>query len=105
LERRQITSRGGRSAEWSANGRELFFTTESQELFAADVTPGPRPTIGTPRRVFSTSGFGMNAYYRGYHLEPGGRSFIMYRAITTDARSQFVLVLNWFEELKHKAAR
>jgi serine/threonine-protein kinase len=105
MERRQITSRGGRSPEWSANGRELLFMTESQELFAADVTPGPRPTMGEPRRVFSTSGFGMNAYYRGYHLEPGGRSFIMYRAITTDAQSQVVLVLNWFDELKAKAAR
>jgi hypothetical protein len=105
MERRQITSRGGRSPDWSANGRELFFMAESQELLVADVTPGPRPIIGEPRRVFSTSGFGMNAFYRGYHLEPGGRTFIMYRAITTDAQSQFVLVLNWFEELKEKAAR
>jgi len=29
----------------------------------------------------------------------------MYRAITTDAQSQSVLVLTWFEELKHKAGR
>jgi hypothetical protein len=105
MERRQITSRGGRSPEWSANGRELFFMAESQELFAADVTPGPRPILGEPRRVFATRGFWMNAYYRGYALEPGGRSFIMYRAITTDTQSQLVLVLNWFEELKHKAGR
>jgi hypothetical protein len=55
--------------------------------------------------VFSTTGFGMNSYYAGYALEPGGRSFLMYRAITTDARSQFVLALNWFEELKAKAGR
>jgi Tol biopolymer transport system component len=105
MERRQITNRGGRSPEWSANGRELFFMAESQELFVADVTPGPRPLIGEPRTVFSTRGFWMNAFYRGYHLEPGGRSFIMYRAFTTDAQSQFVLVLNWLEELRAKARR
>jgi serine/threonine-protein kinase len=104
-ERRQITSRGGRSPAWSESGRELFFMTDSEELFAADVTPGPRPTIGEPRRVFSTTGFGMNSYYAGYALEPGGRAFLMYRAITTDARSQFVLALNWFEEFKGKAVR
>ena len=105
MERRQITSRGGRSPEWSANGRELFLMAESQELLVADVTPGPRPIIGEPRGVFSARGFWMNAFYRGYHLEPGGRSFIMYRAITSDTQSQFVLVLNWLEELKAKAGR
>jgi hypothetical protein len=74
-------------------------------LFAADVTLEPRPTIGEPRRVFSTTGFGMNSYYAGYALEPGGRSFLMYRAITSDARSQLVLVLSWLEELRAKAGR
>jgi hypothetical protein len=61
------------------------------------------PVLGEPRRLFSTSAFQMNAFNRGYQPEPGGKSFLFFRPSASTDPTQFVLVLNWSEELKAKA--
>ena len=53
----QLVSRGGGTEpRWSHSGRQLFFKSGNQ-MMAVDVTPGTTFVAGTPRPLFSLSGY------------------------------------------------
>ena len=49
----RVSKDGGESARWRRDGRELVFREPTGGLMAATFAPGPRPLIGTPRRLFA----------------------------------------------------
>ena len=51
-----VSRDGGTEPRWAHSGRELFFKGPRQ-LMAVDIAPGPTFVAGTPRPLFSLSGY------------------------------------------------
>jgi Tol biopolymer transport system component len=105
--RNQLTPSGGGQPQWSADGRELFYTALDGSLMSVPVSSGPTFAWGTPTKLFANSFYvGRGVASRGstYDVSPDGRRFIMLK--TTGDPGQLaeqatvVVVKNWGEELK-----
>ncbi len=102
--RRQVSLNGGFAPRWSRNGGELFFTDETQTLFAVPIAAGPVFTPGSPHRLFNAFGFNAQG---SYDVHPDGKRFLMTRAAGAAGlqRDQLVIVQNFFRELRAKVPR
>jgi len=96
----QVSNGGGEEPHWSANGRELYFRSETRLLVSSvELQPTFRP--GTPTMLFqgiynlrSDSGI-------SFDVDPKSGRFVMIRLASSGANQARVrLVLNWFEELR-----
>ena len=96
----QVSNGGGEEPHWSANGRELYFRSETRLLVSSvELQPTFRP--GTPSVLFqgiynmrSDSGI-------SFDVDPKSGRFVMIRRAASGANQARVrLILNWFEELK-----
>jgi serine/threonine-protein kinase len=100
--RQQISSGGGRMPFWSRDGRELFFATNTGQMFAVAVQSGTTLVAGRPQMLFEFAMFVAQGG-RPYDIAPDGR-FLIIRGGQAEAGDgtapQIVVVQNWFEELK-----
>jgi hypothetical protein len=97
-----IVSRdGGSEPRWAHSGRELFYRSGSQ-LMAVDVAPGATFVAGTPRRLFSLTGYRSARNRQQYDVAPGDRRFLMIREPGDAGPGTVVYVENWFAELQAK---
>jgi len=81
------------------DGRRLFFRRE-QALFAVNVT-GPDPSRWEPPTRVTEGPYVFRGGPREFDVAPDGRLLMLKNgASDQSAASQFVLVQNWFEELK-----
>jgi serine/threonine-protein kinase len=100
----QVSTVEGTRPVWARDGRELFFV-QGDSLMSVSVGSGPAWTADVPVKVLDLSG-----YYQGngnnwaptYDVSLDGRRFLMLKEDQTavSAGPAFVVVLNWFEELK-----
>ena len=98
----QLVSRdGGTEPRWAHSGRELFFKRGTQ-LMAVPVTPGPTFIAGTPRPLFSLSGYREARNRQQYDVSPDDRRFVMIRESSTGTPDNVVYVENWLAELEAK---
>jgi serine/threonine-protein kinase len=99
----RVSRGGGVQPVWSRDGSELFYAKDNSLL---SVAIGTTPTFvaSSPRVLFS----GPYRQWRPgaieghtYDVSPDGRSFLMIReAEEVSAANEFVVIQNWFEELK-----
>jgi serine/threonine-protein kinase len=98
---------GGTQPLWSHSGRELFYVTGDEELVAARIesTDGFRITGRTP--LFSMAPYGQQSGITPFDISLDDQRFLMLRraAMRDDAGGFYILVENWFEELKAKVPR
>jgi Tol biopolymer transport system component len=98
---------GGGGPVWGPNGRELFYIN-SDRLMVAEVEANPTFVAGEPC-VLTELDPGIDTRgvpSRGYDISPDGQRFIFVRIVEGSFRSpQWILALNWFEELKRLAPR
>ena len=93
----QISTAGGMQPLWSRNGRELFYRNgDALMIVSVETEPGFMP--GTPRVLFEGN-FSAPQGGRAYDISPDGERFLMMRD-SAAARSELVVVENWFEELE-----
>jgi serine/threonine-protein kinase len=98
----QLVSRdGGTEPRWAHSGRELFFKGPSQ-LMVVPVTAGATFAAGTPRPLFSLSGYREARNRQQYDVAPDDRRFVMIRESNGDASGTVVYVENWLAELEAK---
>jgi eukaryotic-like serine/threonine-protein kinase len=94
----QVSTEGGYSAAWRADGKELFFLSAPPEnwLMAVSVSEkGGSIEFGKPQRLFQTRPANRNPF----DVSPDGQRFAIVSA--SDARpSPIVLVTNWTATLK-----
>jgi serine/threonine-protein kinase len=106
-ERQQISTNGGRMPLWTADGRELYFSSiDGRQMFAVSIAPGVPPVISRPRVVFEGEFLAPQTGFHPYDLARDGRVvFIQTGTGRSDlaATASLVLVQNWFEELKRLA--
>jgi hypothetical protein len=112
--RYQVSSDGGMSPIWRADGRELFYVrrmivTPGQELvdvrmMAVRVTTRPALTIGKPVALFEGR-YQTNDPARGYDVTADGQRFLLIqgRDRPADVIAQMFVVQNWDQELKRLA--
>jgi eukaryotic-like serine/threonine-protein kinase len=111
----QISTRGGGSPVWRADGGELYYVeptapaTPGQlqpgsveiRMMAVTVTTQPTMSFGQPRPLFSGR-YSMNAPARGYDVTGDGQRFLLLqeRERAPDVITGMTVVQNWFEELR-----
>jgi Tol biopolymer transport system component len=101
-----ISSDGGTEAEWSHDGRQLFYRNGAGEMIAVDVTTGSTFSAGAHHRLFDARAYAANFQSHFYALTPDDRRFIMVRPVegsaSTAPPAPLVLVRNWLPELRAK---
>jgi dipeptidyl aminopeptidase/acylaminoacyl peptidase len=101
-ERRQVSTGGGRFANWSRDGRELLFLGLDWKVMAASITgKGGTFAAGKPR-VWSESRI---RHYGYYDIAPDGKRLA---AMVTDEEadklpSSLTVLVNFVDELRRKA--
>ena len=92
---------------WAHSGRELFYVGGSRALVAAQVETGSGFQVGEKETLFTIPpGYASSTNSTLYDVVPDDQEFLMARTYAGDSqeesgsRSRFVLVLNFFEELK-----
>ena len=98
---RLVSIGGGNEPRWARNGRELFYKSGGR-LMVVDVLPGATFTPGTPRALFSLSGYRAARNRAQYDVAPDDRRFLMIRDFDDGSGEEQVYVENWFTELKAK---
>lgn len=98
-----ISSGGGTEPRWSRDGRELFFESGGR-LMASPIPPGASFIPGTPRALFSLSGYRRARNRQQYDVGPDGR-FIMIREVGGGMAQSTVYVENWLAELLARVQR
>ena len=98
-ELRLVSSNGGVEPRWSADGRELFYRESNRIMHVPIRTVPTFETLGPPQELFAgTFDFSQE---NNWDVGRDGR-FLMIRG---DARTRagFLIVTNWFDELRAKA--
>ena len=94
----QISTTGGRSPHWAADGKELFYLTPDRQLMAVDVKLGSDFQAGAPKPLFPV---GQIPATIGFEVSADSRRFLM--VVTPEEPAPpITLVLNWTAELKKK---
>jgi len=94
----QISTDGGSQPTWNANGKELFYLSNSK-LMSVDVkTDGASFEAGTPRFLFEVP-FG-NLLRNAYAVSPDGQKFLVNTRVQTAGALPMTVVLNWPTDLK-----
>jgi serine/threonine-protein kinase len=106
----QISSGGGAYPMWSSSGRELFFETLDNHIFAAAYTvKGDAFVADKPRMWSETPIAGTGAVNPGKNvgLAPDGKRIVaLMPTATGDAqqvKNHVVILLNFFDELRRRA--
>ena len=100
-----ISTSGGRSPRWSADGRELFYRNGDEMLVVA-IETAPSLQVGSPQVLFARP-FVPEAPSSGAHnydVTADGQRFLMLEAVADGiggepSREQIILVQDWFQEL------
>jgi serine/threonine-protein kinase len=110
----QISTKGGGSPVWSADGRELFYAepvasipgqqqpgSQDVRMMAVAVTMKPAVSFSAPRSLFSGR-YSMNGPARGYDVTRDGQRFLLLkeRERSPEVVSEMTVVQNWIAELK-----
>jgi eukaryotic-like serine/threonine-protein kinase len=102
--RHQISTDGGTEPLWSRDGRELFFQNGPQ-LMVVEVAPGAALSAGVPHLVHEGRFFKTINGNSSWSVTPDGKRFLRIQQVEPErAITSFELVLNWFSELKERAA-
>jgi len=102
----QVSTGGGNSPLWSADGRELFYLSDENFVMVVPVRTEPTLSLSAPKSLF-------RSIYASIGSAPGtpwdvsrdGKRFLMIKepGITaTGVPLKINIVVNWFEELKQR---
>ena len=102
----QVSTDGGSSPHWSAQGNELFYLDAANQMQSAHVTTSPSFGIASKERLFSASGYFLSPWGQAYDVTPDGQRFLMLRVGTATGAMpvSLVLVENFATELRQRTA-
>jgi Tol biopolymer transport system component/tRNA A-37 threonylcarbamoyl transferase component Bud32 len=106
----QASVNGGQAPLWSHSGRELFYVDGSRNMIAVPVPAQGPSQLGTRQTLFRLPDdvyLGPQEYYTPFDITPDDRHFVMMRQVRAGSTraASFILVENWFEEVKAKTGR
>jgi serine/threonine protein kinase/Tol biopolymer transport system component len=95
----QVTSGGAHFVAWRSDGKEIYVSTDLQQVTACSVNVnGNELQIGTPQGLFSAN---VAAIGVEYDAAPDGKRFLV-NVAGDDTPTPLHLVMNWTTELKKK---
>jgi len=97
----QVSLDGGTEPVWARSGRELFYRNGTKLMVAA-IALQPTFAVGARRTLFEGN-YVNDPVYRGYDVTRDGQAFVMVRS--PKPMGDFVVVLNWFDQLREKGRR
>ena len=94
----QISTEAGTRPLWAPNGRELYYVSPRGELMSVAVQTAPDFVAGKPLALFDA----VDPRYvnRPFDITSDGARFVFAKELEDPSKAQFVVVQNWFEELK-----
>ncbi len=95
----QVSTEGGTSAFWRADGRELFYRNAGR-VMAVAVQTGDSFTVGSPQQLFETR-FANLTVRSVYRPTLDGQRFLALAPLARDAERPASVVLNWTTALKN----
>jgi len=93
----QVSTDGGNTMRWRADGRELYFLRRATEIFAVDFDAGSFQA-SPPRRLFAAAPAFSTAstqYAPGWDVTPDGQRFLTTFPVPEKAPAAITVVLNW----------
>ncbi len=100
----QVSAGGGASPLWGTNVSEIFYRL-GQNVMRVGVSASPTFTPSTPAVAFG-SNLRPDTGGIQYALAPDGKRFVIVKAHATgDARAEYHVVLNWFEDVQARVPR
>lgn len=93
-----MSTDGGGSPIWSADGRELFYLRKNQ-VMVVHITTDVSLQADNPQMLFEGEFRWDECCGASFDISPDGQKFVMVQQDGTGP-SQINVVLNWFEELK-----
>jgi eukaryotic-like serine/threonine-protein kinase len=103
----KVSSDGGSRPLWAPNSRELFYVSPDQRLMAVPFEAEASFTHGKSQPLFDVKGNLMplgGPVAMNFDISLDGKRFLMVKYQTTAGAATFVVVENWFEELKRRMA-
>jgi serine/threonine-protein kinase len=99
----QVSTDGGSRPLWARNGRELFYVSPDNRMMSVPVEAGTSFTHGKVQALFDVSdNLSRGATVMNFDISPDGKRFLMLKNETPAGAATFVVVGNWFEELKRR---
>ena len=102
----QVSTDGGIEPVWSRTGRELFFRS-GRRMFAVPIHTQGSLSVGRPEVLFEGD-FVFSSAVPGapsFDVAPDGRFLMVVRSQEQPLPRQLEVVLNWAEELRHRAPK
>jgi len=105
----QVSTNGAQAPLWAHGGRELFYVDAQRNMMAVTVPAAGPSQLGERVKLFALDPaiyLNDREWYTPFSLSPDDRRFLMLRqvrAVEAEAAT-FLLVENWFEELKTRMA-
>ena len=98
----QISTAGGDTPQWRADGKELFYRGTEQGIMAVDVRAGATFEVGVPKLLFKAP-LTATAYY-GYRwaVSRDGQRFLINTPAGEATADRFIVVTNWTAGLRGK---
>ena len=94
----QISKDGGAQPIWAPDGQELFYVAPDSSLMAVGIETEPGFSPGNAKEVLR--GSYVTDFRQSYDVSPDGERFLRIKEGAGDSATEFVLVQNWYEELK-----
>lgn len=96
----QVSSGGGFSPKWRADGKELYFHTGKLVIMAVSVKLEPSFEIGIPVKLFTSTLNTTNIVRYRYDVSADGQKFILNVRTSESDDGKFIVTQNWPQELK-----
>jgi serine/threonine-protein kinase len=97
-----ISTEGASEPVWARGSGQLFYRN-GDAVMIVDVKMTPEFSASRPRQLFRHSYERSNAYWPNYDVTPDGRRLLMLKTVDASPPPQQIhVVLNWFDELKHR---
>ena len=97
-EKWQISSGGGITPLWRADGHEIFYTS-LDKMMSVEVKLGSKVETGLPRELFR-SAISHHGLSYDYAVSPDGQRFLISNAVDVNEVAPMTIVLNWNAALK-----
>ncbi len=95
---KKVSTGGGGNPAWSGDGKELFYL-RGDKMIAVSIETEPELRSTGPEVLFE--GKYSTDSRRNYDVSGDGQRFLMVKeSEDNSAKTQLIVVLNWFEELK-----
>jgi len=106
----QVSSNGAQAPLWAHSGRELFYVDADRNMMMAPVPAAGPAQFGARVKLFKLGNdifLNPQEYYTPFDISPDDRRFLMATQVNPadNPESTFILVDNWFAEVKAKVGQ